>query len=77
LGGKWTDTTAKEQGVMKQWKVRRSFTRLVEIGGLPVLPIIGHLFLPIIVLIPSPYRYFGILLMVLGLLTAISASNAF
>ena len=62
---------------MKQCKVRRSFSRLVEIGGLLVLPIMGHLFLPIIVLIPSPYRYFGILLMVLGLLIAISASNAF
>lgn len=56
---------------MNYLKGHRTLTRLVELGILLVLPIIAHLFLPIMFLILSPYRYFGILLMVLGLIMAI------
>lgn len=62
---------------MNYLKGHRTLTRLVELGILLVLPIIAHLFLPIMFLILSPYRYFGILLMVLGLIMAIAASKVF
>ena len=62
---------------MNHLKGQIKLARVVELGILLVLPVIGHLFLPITVLIRSPYRYFGILLMIIGLVIAFAASKAF
>jgi len=55
----------------------RSAASLIELAALLALPVMGHYVLPITVLLPAPYTYLGIPVMVAGLLVATAATQAF
>jgi protein-S-isoprenylcysteine O-methyltransferase Ste14 len=51
--------------------------RLMELALLVVLPIAGHYLLPIMTIVPRPYTYLGIAVMLLGLALATWGSMTF
>ena len=55
----------------------RASARLVELALLLALPVAAHFVLPVAVVIPSPYTYLGIPVMLGGLLLSTAASRAF
>jgi len=55
----------------------RAVARIVEIAILLILPILFHYFFPILTIIPKPYTYLGIVLMLLGFVVATWAAKTF
>lgn len=51
--------------------------RLIAPVVLLALPLAGHLFLPLAVVVRAPYTYLGILPMIAGIFLATSAANTF
>jgi protein-S-isoprenylcysteine O-methyltransferase Ste14 len=51
--------------------------RAVEAAILLVLPVLSHYLFPLMIIVPKPYTYLGIALMLIGLVLAIWAAMAF
>jgi len=62
---------------MRKTKGRRIVARTVETAILLALPLLSHCLLPIMFIVPTPYTYLGIALMLLGLALAIWAAMTF
>lgn len=62
---------------MKDRGGARVAARLVELALLLAVPVVLHFIIPIAVLIPFPYTYLGIPVMLAGLLLSIAASRVF
>jgi protein-S-isoprenylcysteine O-methyltransferase Ste14 len=55
----------------------RSVARAVEAAILLVLPVLSHYLFPMMIIVPKPYTYLGIVLMLIGLALATWAAMAF
>lgn len=55
----------------------RASARLIELALLLALPVAAHFLVPVAVVVPSPYIYLGIPVMLAGLLVSTAASWAF
>ncbi|MBW2219264.1 MAG: isoprenylcysteine carboxylmethyltransferase family protein [Deltaproteobacteria bacterium] len=62
---------------MSRTKNGQAVARTVEIAILLVLPILFHYLFPILIIVPKPYTYLGIALMLPGLALAIWAAMTF
>ena len=56
---------------------RRTVPRTVEIAILLALPLLFHYLFPILIIVPKPYTYLGIILLVSGLALATWAAKSF
>ena len=62
---------------MSNFENRRIVARTVEIAILLAFPILFHYLLPILIIVPKPYTYLGIALMLPGLALATWAAKTF
>ena len=62
---------------MNRAKGGRSVARAVEAAILLVLPVLSHYLFPMMVIVPKPYTYLGVALMLIGLALATWAAMAF
>jgi len=62
---------------MKRTRGHTGIARVVEVATLVALPIIFHYLLPVKIMIPSPFTYVGVPLMLIGLGLAIRVSQRF
>ena len=56
---------------------RRTISRAIEIAVLIALPIVCHYLFPLVIIVPKPYTYLGIALMLLGLALSTWTSMTF
>jgi protein-S-isoprenylcysteine O-methyltransferase Ste14 len=68
---------SKGEGKMPETKGRQKVSRLIETVILIALPIVCHYLLPITRIIPKPYTYLGIVLMLLGVILSMWGSSKF
>jgi protein-S-isoprenylcysteine O-methyltransferase Ste14 len=66
-----------EEKEMNRTKGGRSVARTVEAAILLVLPVLSHYLFPLMIIVPKPYTYLGIALMLIGLALATWAAMAF